>query len=90
MSDLQATADRVKIEAIRGEFTDAVMMCDHDRLASLFTPDGAVRIPLGNIESAGREEIRAMASGGRLSRTTSCRPRTRPRWRSAACCWSAA
>jgi ketosteroid isomerase-like protein len=79
MSDLQATADRVEIEALRGEFTDAVMMCDYDRLASLFTPDGAVRIPLGNIEAAGREEIRAMASGGRLSRTTSCRPRTRPR-----------
>jgi hypothetical protein len=45
MSDPQATADRVEIEAIRGEFTDAVMMCDHDRLASLFTPDGAARNP---------------------------------------------
>ena len=60
MSDLQAIADRVEIEALRGEFTDAVMMNDHDRLASLFTPDGAVRIPLGNIEAAGREEIRAL------------------------------
>jgi ketosteroid isomerase-like protein len=60
MSDFQAIADRVEIEALRGEFTDAVMMCDHDRLASLFTPDGAVRIPVGNIEAAGREEIRAM------------------------------
>src|SRR5262247_4685606 len=50
MSDLQATADRVEIEAMRGEFTDAMMMYDHDRLASLFTPYGAVRIPLGNIE----------------------------------------
>jgi ketosteroid isomerase-like protein len=39
MSDFQAIADRVEIEALRGEFTDAVMMNDHDRLASLFTPD---------------------------------------------------
>ena len=51
MSDLEAIADRVEIEALRGEFSDAVMMNDHDRLASLFTPDGAVRIPLGNIEA---------------------------------------
>ena len=59
MSDLQAIADRVEIEALRGEFTDAVMMHDYDRLASLFTPDGAVRIPHVNAEAAGREEIRA-------------------------------
>jgi hypothetical protein len=32
MSDLQAIADRVEIEALRGEFTDAVMMSDYDRL----------------------------------------------------------
>ena len=31
MSDLQAIADRVEIEALRGEFTDAAMMSDHDR-----------------------------------------------------------
>jgi ketosteroid isomerase-like protein len=60
MSDLQAIADRVEIEALRGEFTDAVMRNDHDRLASLFTPGGAVRIPLASIEAAGREEIRAL------------------------------
>ena len=60
MSDFQAIADRVEIEALRGEFTDAVMMNDHDRLASLFTPDGTVRIPGGGIEAAGREEIRAL------------------------------
>ena len=60
MSDLQAIADRVEIEALRGEFTDAVMLNDHDRLASLFTHDGAVRIPDANLEAAGREEIRAM------------------------------
>ena len=59
VSDLQAIADRVEIEALRGEFTDAVMMHDYDRLASLFTPDGAVRIPHVNAEAAGREEIRA-------------------------------
>jgi ketosteroid isomerase-like protein len=61
MSDFQAIADRVEIEALRAEFTDAVMMCDHDRLASLFTPGGAVRIPYGGIEAVGREAIRAMS-----------------------------
>jgi ketosteroid isomerase-like protein len=60
MSDFQVIADRVEIEALRGEFTDAVMMNDHGRLASLFTPGGAVRIPLGSIEAVGREEIRAL------------------------------
>jgi ketosteroid isomerase-like protein len=60
VNDFRAIADRVEIEALRGEFTDAVMMNDHDRLASLFTPGGAVRIPLGNIEAAGREQIRAL------------------------------
>jgi ketosteroid isomerase-like protein len=60
MSDLQAIADRIEIEALRGEFSDAVMMNDHHRLASLFTPDGVVRIPLGNIEAVGREGIRAL------------------------------
>ena len=60
MSDLQAIADRVEIEALRGEFADAVMMNDHDRLASLFTRDGVVRIPEAGIEAAGPEEIRAL------------------------------
>lgn len=59
MSDLQAAADRVEIEALRGELTDAAMMCDYARVASLFTPDGAVRIPHASVELAGREEIRA-------------------------------
>ena len=59
MSDLQAVADRVQIEALRGEFTDAVMMHDYDRVASLFTPDGALRMPNVPVELAGREEIRA-------------------------------
>ena len=59
MSDLQSIADRVEIEALRGEFTDAVMMRDYDRVASLFTPDGALRMPNVPVELAGREEIRA-------------------------------
>ena len=66
MTDPHAIADRVEIEALRGEFTDAVMMNDHDRLASLFTPDGAVRIPLANIEAVGREEIRALGERRQL------------------------
>ena len=56
MSDLQAIADRVEIEALRGEFTDAAMMRDWDRAASLFTIDGALRM---HVEFVGREEIRA-------------------------------
>jgi ketosteroid isomerase-like protein len=60
MSDLQAIADRVEIEALRGEFTDAVMMNDHDRLASLFTQDAVWRMPNIPAELAGREQIRAM------------------------------
>jgi ketosteroid isomerase-like protein len=59
MSDIQAIADRFEIEALRGEIIDAVMMRDFDRLASLFTPDGAVRMPHINAEFVGREEIRA-------------------------------
>jgi ketosteroid isomerase-like protein len=59
MSDFQAIADRVEIEGLRGEFTDAVMMRDYDRAASLFTPDGTLRMPNIPAELAGREEIRA-------------------------------
>ena len=33
MSDIQTVADRVEIEALRAEFTDAGMMRDYDRLA---------------------------------------------------------
>ena len=64
MSDLQAIADRVEIEALRGEFTDAAMMRDRPRLASLFTPDGALRMPNIPVEQVGREEI--LAGGERL------------------------
>jgi ketosteroid isomerase-like protein len=58
MSDFQAIADRVEIEALRGEFTDAVMMRDYDRGASLFTPDGVWRMPNIPAELAGQEQIR--------------------------------
>jgi len=59
MSDLETIADRVEIEALRGEFTDAGMMNDYDRFASLFTHDAVWRIPAVNAELAGREQIRA-------------------------------
>ena len=59
MSDLQAVLDRVEVEALRGAFTDAVMMRDYDRVASLFTKDGAVRMPHIATEAVSREEIRA-------------------------------
>lgn len=45
MSDLQAIADRVEIEALRGEFTDAAMMRDYNRLAS--GPGAESRLPAG-------------------------------------------
>ncbi|GHH78119.1 hypothetical protein GCM10018781_53160 [Kitasatospora indigofera] len=58
MNDFQEIADRVRIDALRGEFTDAAMMRDRDRLAALFTLDGALRMPDGAIEFVGRDEIR--------------------------------
>jgi ketosteroid isomerase-like protein len=59
MSEFQAVADRVEIEALRGEFADAAMMHDYDRFASLFTLDGAWRIPDVDVEFSSRAEIRA-------------------------------
>ncbi len=59
MSALQAIADRVEIEALRGEAADAAMMLDYDRGASQFTGDGTVRISYIGAELTGREEIRA-------------------------------
>ena len=58
MSDFQTIADRVEIEALRGEFADAAMVRDYDRFASLFTEDGALRMPNIPVEFVGREEIR--------------------------------
>jgi ketosteroid isomerase-like protein len=57
MTDLQAVADRVEIEALRGEFTDSAMMRDRTRMASLFTTDGVLRMPDIPVELVGRDEI---------------------------------
>jgi ketosteroid isomerase-like protein len=59
MRDIESMIDRFEIEALRVEFTDAAMMHDYDRRASLYTEDGVYRIPFGNIEITGREAIRA-------------------------------
>jgi hypothetical protein len=59
VSDVQAITDRVEIEALRGEFTDALMMRDYDRFAWLFTDDATWRIPDIDAEFVGREAIRA-------------------------------
>ena len=59
MSDLETIADRVEIEALRGEFTDAAMMRDYDRITTLFTPDGALRILGTDVDLADRDQIRA-------------------------------
>lgn len=55
--DLRSLADRIEIEALGGEFTDAVMMHDFDRLAALFTDDAVLRIPDAGIELSGRAEF---------------------------------
>ncbi|HEY2791055.1 MAG TPA: nuclear transport factor 2 family protein [Micromonosporaceae bacterium] len=60
MNDFQAIADRVQIEALSGEFTDAAMMRDRPRMAALFTPDGALRMPNVPVDLVGREQIRAI------------------------------
>jgi ketosteroid isomerase-like protein len=59
MTDFQAIADRVEIEALRGEFTDSAMMRDRARLAALFTEDGALRMPNIPVELVGRAQIQA-------------------------------
>ena len=61
MSDFQAIADRVEIEALRGEAADAALIRDFGRFASMFTPDAVVRFPHIPAEAIGREEIRAVA-----------------------------
>jgi ketosteroid isomerase-like protein len=64
VTDFQAIADRVEIEALRAEFSDAAMMRDRARMASLFTEDGALRMPNIPAELMGREQIRV--AGERL------------------------
>ncbi|MDX3458358.1 nuclear transport factor 2 family protein [Streptomyces sp. ME02-8801-2C] len=59
MDDMRAIVDRVEIEGLRAEFTDAVMMRDFDRDVSLFTPEGAMHWPHIDKKFVGREEIRA-------------------------------
>ena len=59
MSDMQSIADRVEIEALRGEYSDAAMMRDYDRVADLFTPDGVLRMPNVPVELTGHDEMRA-------------------------------
>jgi ketosteroid isomerase-like protein len=59
MTDFQAIADRVEIEALRGEFTDAAMLRDYGRMATLFTPDGVLRMPNVPVELTGRDQISA-------------------------------
>jgi len=70
--------DRFEIEALLGECSHAAMMRDYDRFASLFTQDGAWRIPDVNVEFVSRDEIRAGdRAGNRVSGSTSCRPHIR-------------
>lgn len=59
MTDFQSIADRVEIEALRGEYSDAAMMRDRARLASLFTTDGVLSMPNIPVVLTGPEEIRA-------------------------------
>jgi hypothetical protein len=51
--NIQMIADRAEIEALRAEFTDAGMMRDYDRLASLLScPNCPGRIPPAPMRSA--------------------------------------
>lgn len=59
MSDLQNFMDRLEINALSGEFTDAATMRDYDRWAALFTEDARWQIAPGTLEFTGREAIRA-------------------------------
>jgi len=85
MSDLQAIAHRIEIEALRGEFTDAAMMRDWARMASLFLPDCMLRMAIVPVELVGREEIQ---TGGERLHVASCVP-LRLREHIPACAWRA-
>jgi ketosteroid isomerase-like protein len=61
MTDCQAIADRLEMEALRAEYTDALTMHDYQRLASLFCEDGAVRMPHVPSEAVGRDAAGAPA-----------------------------
>jgi hypothetical protein len=83
MSDPDAIADRVEIEALRGEFTDAAMMRDDDRLASLFTADGADHAG-GSLSAPTRSDTSTplpwRAPPRTQRRTTNDRPARSRRW----------
>ena len=59
MTDVRTFVDRCQIQSLQTEFTDAGMMRDYDRFASLFTEDGVWRIPPADVEFVGRPDIRA-------------------------------
>ncbi|WP_040796438.1 nuclear transport factor 2 family protein [Nocardia higoensis] len=59
MNNHVVIADRVEIGALCAEVTDAVMMRDFDRVASLFTHEAVMRWPHIDKEFVGRREIRA-------------------------------
>jgi hypothetical protein len=60
MCEPKDLTDLVEIQALYAEFTDAVMMNDHQRFGSLFTPEGALRIPDASIDAVGPAQIRAL------------------------------
>ena len=67
MSNLQAIADRFEIETLRGEVTDAVMMRDFHRGASLLTQDVVVRFPhQRRVRRPGGDPRRGRAAAGSL------------------------
>ena len=70
MTSVETIADRCEIEVLRAEFTDAGLMRDYDRFASLFTPDGVCGSPASPISSAERRSAPG-SSGCTVSGTTS-------------------
>jgi ketosteroid isomerase-like protein len=59
MTDLQAIADRLDLQALQSDFVDAAMMRDWDGFAAVFAPDGAWRMPHAKLEFTSRAAIRA-------------------------------
>lgn len=56
--DVRLIRDRVEIDSLRAECTDATMMNDIDRLTGLFTEDAIVRVPDLKIEWRGLDQLR--------------------------------
>ncbi|MET9671449.1 nuclear transport factor 2 family protein [Streptomyces sp. NPDC006475] len=59
LAGVQDAMDRSDIDALRSEFTDAVLMKDYERFASLFAEDGVWQMPHVGLVLTGRWEIRA-------------------------------